>query len=288
MSGKWGRNFLGKLTTKNRTRENLKKMARICAYLILVVVFAAGFLFSMLVFNDLTESAKIFHLDRITFEGLNRADASHLEQLINDVISENVLAASLFQVRSILESENWIKSAVVRRRLPDKIEVYIEERIPEAVAVIEGELKVVDREGIALASFGPKFEFLDRPIIKGMISAAVEGARIWNSRRMKLYFDILHELDRGEKNYSKTISEVDLSETNQVRVIPTSEPVPVLLGERDYLQRYETFVSRMDLVREVKSRHGKIEWIDVTFTNRIILHTPRGQGQSEIDIRGSD
>ena len=249
MSGKWGRNFLGKLTTKNRTRENLKKMARVCAYLILVVVFAAGLLFSMLVFNDLTESAKIFHLDRITFEGLNRADASHLEQLINDVISENVLAASLFQVRSILESENWIKSAVVRR---------------------------------------PKFEFLDRPIIKGMISAAVEGARIWNSRRMKLYFDILHELDRGEKNYSKTISEVDLSETNQVRVIPTSEPVPVLLGERDYLQRYETFVSRMDLVREVKSRHGKIEWIDVTFTNRIILHTPRGQGQSEIDIRGSD
>ncbi len=279
---------MAKRNTRNRTRENLKRVARFGARVTLLVVTASGLLFAGLVFNDLTASARIFHLDRIVFESLHEADGAQLEQLVRGAISENVLTVSLFRVRTLLESENWIKSAVVRRRLPDQLEIHIRERIPEAVAAIDGELRVVDRQGVALAPFGPRFQYLDRPIVKGMISSAVEGAGAWNSRRMDVYFQILGELDRGERHYSKTISEIDLSEVGRVRVIPAGEPIPVLLGEQDYLKRYETFMSRMDLVKEVKTRHGKIDWIDVTFANRIIIHTPRGQQQSASDALDSD
>lgn len=288
MSGKWERRSLAKRTTRNRTRGNLKRVARLAATAVLVFVVASGLSYAILVFNNLTTSARIFSLDRITFQGLHRADGNHLEQLIRDAFSDNLLTINLFQVRVLLESESWIKSAVVRRKLPDQIEVYVQERLPEAVAAIDGELQVVDREGIALAPFGPGFQFLDRPIVKGMISQEVEGARAWNSQRMEVYLQILDELDRGGQDYSRTISEVDLSEVSQIKVIPERELIPVLLGARDYLQRYETFVSRLDLVQEVKNRHGQIDWIDVTFTNRIIIHTPGGQKQSAVDVVGSD
>ncbi len=277
-----------KRTTRNRTRENLKRVARFGAAVVLVSVVASGLSYAILALNNLTASARVFSLDRITFQGLHRADGSHLEQLVRDAISENVLTVNLFQVRALLESESWIKSSVVRRRLPDQIEIYVQERLPEAVAAIDGELQVVDREGIALAPFGPGFQFLDRPIVKGMISHEVEGARDWNSHRMKVYFQILSELDGGGQEYSRTISEVDLSEVSQIKVIPEGELIPVLLGAQDYLQRYETFVSRLDLVQEVKNLHGQIDWIDVTFANRIIIHTPRGQRQSSVDMVDSD
>jgi cell division septal protein FtsQ len=279
---------LAKGTTKPRNRENLKKVARLTARVTLVVALVSAMLYGVLLFNNLTTSARTFHLQGVTFQGLEHADEDRLQQLVQQGVSTNVLTVKLSEVRELVEAESWIRAAVVRRRLPNQLEVYVQERIPEAVAAIDGELTIVDAHGVALAPFGLGFEYLDRPILRGLVSSVVEGARALNARRMQVYLQILGELDAGDEDYAGSISEVDVSDVSRVKVIPSQEPVPVLLGDRDYLQRYETFISRMDLVQEVKNKHGRIDWIDVTFDHRIIIHTPREKDQSTVKLLGSD
>ena len=275
------------MTTRHRNRANLKRVARSTARIALVVALVSSILYGVLLFNNLTTSARTFHLQGVTFQGLEHADEDRLQQLVQPLVSTNVLTVRLSEVRKRVEAEAWVRSAVVRRRLPNQLEVYVQERTPEAVATIDGELTIVDPEGVALAPFGPGFQHLDRPIVKGLLSPAVEGARASNSRRMQVYLRILDELEAGDQDYTATISEIDVGDVRRVKVIPSREPVPVLLGEGDFLQRYETFISRMDLVQEVKNKHGRIDWIDVTFDNRIIIHTPRGKDQSTVEALGS-
>ncbi len=267
-------------TTSHRNRENLKRVARLTARVVLVIALVSAILYGVLLFNNLTTSARTFHLLGVTFQGLEHADEERLQQLVQHVVSTNVLTVNLSDVRELVEAEPWIASAVVRRRLPNQLEIYVRERTPEAVAAIDGELRIVDAQGVELAPLGVEFEYLDRPIVRGLLSPVVEGARASNAQRMQVYLQILGELDSGNQEYAGDLSEVDVSDVNRVKVIPTVEPVPVLLGDRDYLQRYETFISRMDLVQEVKHKHGRIDWIDVTFDNRIIIHTPRNKADS--------
>ena len=276
---------MAKTTTRHRNRENLKKVARLTARVALVVALVSTILYGILLFNNLTSSARTFHLQEVTFQGLKHADEDRLQQLVQHVVSTNVLTVKLSELRERVEAEPWVRSAVVRRRLPNHLEVYVQERTPEAVAAIDGELTIVDPEGVALAPFGPGFQYLDRPIVKGLLSSAVEGARASNSRRMEVYLGILDELGGGDQDYTETISEIDVGDVSRVEVIPSREPVRVLLGEGHFLQRYETFISQMDLVQE---QHGRIDWIDVTFDNRIIIHTPRGKDQSPLEVQDSD
>ncbi len=163
---------------------------------------------------------------------------------------------------------------MVRRRLPDQLFVFVTERQPAAVATIDGQLQVVDASGVVLAPYGEAFQALDRPIVKGLKNVALENALHENSVRMATYLRILADMDAAGSGYTESISEIDVSDPERVAVVPTEEPVPVFLGDQDFARRYEVFLTRLDLYRELKARHGVIDSVDVTYDDKIIIHTP--------------
>lgn len=226
-----------------------------------------------------------FRLREIHFAGLKHVDVKELEQLIRGHFPENVLAVDLDDLRALVESEGWVDSAVVRRKLPDEIFVYVKERQPSAVAVIDGEMRVVDAQGVVLAPNGPRFQNLDRPIVKGLQNVARENAKAENADRMKAYLKILSELEQADAGYPRSISEIDVSDPQRVAVVPNVDPVQVYLGDRDFARRYKTFLSRLDLYRELKSQHGSIESVDVTYDDKIIIHTPESPSGGQVKRR---
>ncbi len=151
--------------------------------------------------------------------------------------------------------------------------IHITERQPAAVAAIDAELYLVDQEGVILDRPGPQHPSLDRPIVKGLKNVARENAREDNAVRMSTYLTVLTELT----SYNPSISEIDVGIPNSVAVIPQGDPVPVYLGDRDFLARYEIFVSQKDLYDRLKEEYGIIESVDVTYDDKIIFHTPRGK-----------
>jgi cell division protein FtsQ len=220
------------------------------------------------------EVAMGFELEQIHYQGLVHLDRRALDALIYQSVSENLMSLDLDRIRDLVESESWVREATIRRKLPDQLVIHIRERQAVALAAIDNELYVVDREGVILDRPGPSHQSIDRPIVRGLMNAALENAQEENILRMQVYLRVVEEL----VPHNHSISEVDVEIPKQVAVIPADDPIPVHLGNSDFLMRYETFMSQKDLYDRLKEEYGTIESVDVTYGNKIIFHTPQKKG----------
>jgi len=214
------------------------------------------------------------HLD---ITGVQNADKAALEALIRRSLPANLLQVHASQIRQIVESEPWVNAATVRRVLPDRLVVAIEERQPAAVATIDGEFYVVDANGSVLDRYGARHKSIDGPIVKGLINVARENAREENQARMRAYLAVIADFKTAAEDSLSYISEIDVENPRKVALIPTDEPIPVFVGDHSFLRRYQTFQNSRSLYEELKSQYGNIEYVDVTFEDKIIFHTPQTQ-----------
>ncbi len=228
--------------------------------------------------NSYVRSDNHFQLQAIEYQGANRFDAEAFNRLLLRTFGRNLLVMDLEKVRSLLESGTWVKEATVRRRLPDRLYLYITEREPVAVAAIDNDLYVVDEEGVILAPFGPDYSYLDRPIIKGLKNTARENALSENQRGVRAYLKLLQDFEADGADYSSRISEVDVSDPERVAVISLDDSVPIFLGKNGFARRFERFLSQRALYEKLKQKYGLIEYVDVTYENKIIFHTPQQGG----------
>lgn len=262
-------------TLKNRKRGNrsLKKIAGVVLRLLGLLLLGAAALYIWDSAQD-PNAPGAFRLKQTHFQGNDHVDTRELERLIHLSFPENVLLIDLTRLRSLVESEPWVKSAVVRRRLPNALYIYIQERTPVALAAVDGELYLVDSEGVFLDHYGPRYQAFDKPVVKGLKNVARENAASVNRERMSRYLELTRELSQGEQDYTATLSEVDVADPQRLAVVPSSEPVPIYLGDRDFRRRYEIFLQRRDLFEELRRQYGSIESVDVTYEGKIIFHTP--------------
>ncbi len=244
-------------------------------FLMLLLVFGG---LSWIVYYawDSPYALKYFQLREIHFEGGTHVSEESLRQLIQKASPPNLLRIDLEHVRGIVETEAWVKSAVVRRKLPDELYIYVAERQPAAVAAIDRELYIVDEEGTILDRQKSDY-LLDRPVVKGLRKLTPEDAQTHNSSRMHAYQRLLAELSSGEKDHSASVSEVDVENPERIGIVLDHDPVPIYLGGNRFLERYERFLSQRSLYRELKREHGLIEYIDLSYENKIIFHTPDEQ-----------
>jgi cell division protein FtsQ len=89
--------------------------------------------------------------------------------------------------------------------------------------------------------------------------------------RMRAYNSLVHDLDSGGAQYSKDLSEVDVSdlENLKVRVNDPQGDVLVELGASDYLKRYQTYVSH---VQEWRQQFQKLESVNLRYDNQVIVN----------------
>ena len=89
--------------------------------------------------------------------------------------------------------------------------------------------------------------------------------------RMKTYEEMVRDLDSGGAHYSQDLSEVDLTDLEdvKVRVNDPAGDVLVHLGSSDYLRRYKIYVSHAQAWRQ---QFQKLESVDLRYDNQIIVN----------------
>lgn len=264
---------------QNQTKR--KTIVRVTLTALRVLLLAAAlFLSGYSLYH--AQSSPYFDLTEIHYQGILHTDRETLDGLIRNAFPRNILLLELDRVRSLVESESWVKTARIRRKLPGQLFIYITEREPAAVATIDNELYLVDAEGVVLDRYGPRYEAIDKPIVKGLKNVARENAREDNRARMAVYLRVLADLNSPPKDYSQSVSEINVEDPERVAVIPAEDPVPVYLGNQKFLRRYQIFLSKKDLYRQLKEEYGVIESVDVSYEKKIIFHTPQGKGETVI------
>jgi len=154
----------------------------------------------------------------------------------------------------------------VMRFAPDRITIHIKERTPVAFAQIGSRIMLADASGVLMdLTSKKKYSF---PVILGMTGTEPLSTR---SEQMKIYNDVVRQLDSEGAHYSQDLSEVDLSDPEDVKVL-TNDPeggVLVHLGSSNYLDRYKIYVAHL---RGWREQFQKIESVDLRYDRQIIVN----------------
>jgi cell division protein FtsQ len=204
--------------------------------------------------------------DDIEMTGLSNVTRGQVMEVMGGDIGRNVFFIPLDERQKQLQQIPWVESASVMRFAPDRIKIQIKERTPVAFAQIGSKIELVDSTGVLMElTSKKKYSF---PVILGMSSSQPLSTR---SAQMKIYTQVVHELDSDGAHYSQELSEVDLSDPEDVKVL-TNDPdgeVLVHLGSSNYLDRYKIYVAHL---REWRQQFPKLESVDLRYDRQIIVN----------------
>lgn len=204
--------------------------------------------------------------DSIEISGLQNVTRSQVMEVMGGDIGRNIFFVLLAQRKKQLEQIPWVESASVMRFVPNRLRIDIQERTPVAFARIGPKILLVDAVGTLMElPARKKFSF---PVIVGMNSGEPLSTR---AARMKIYRELVRQLDADGARYSQDLSEVDLSDPDDVKVLANNREGEVLvhLGSGDYLQRYKIYVSH---VQEWRQQFQKLESVDLRYDRQIIVN----------------
>src|SRR5580692_9662990 len=204
--------------------------------------------------------------DNIEVTGTQNVTKAQIMEVMGADIGRNIFFIPLAQQKVQLEQIPWVESASVMRFVPNRLAVEIHERTPVAFARVGPRMFLIDAGG-TLVELSPKHKY-SFPVILGMNPGEPLSTR---RPRMKAYADMVRDLDAGGAHYSQDLSEVDLSDLEdvKVRVNDPAGDVLVHLGSSDYLRRYKIYVSHAQGWRQ---QFQKLESVDLRYDNQIIVN----------------
>jgi cell division protein FtsQ len=204
--------------------------------------------------------------DNIAVTGMENVTKAQIMEVMGADIGRNIFFIPLAQQKAQLEQIPWVESASVMRFVPNRLTVEIHERTPVAFARVGPRISLIDAGGTLMEL--PQKHKYSFPVILGMNPGEPLSTR---APRMKAYNELVQELDSSGARYSQDLSEVDLTdlENLKVRVNDPAGDVLVELGSSDYLKRYRTYVSH---VQEWRQQFQKLESVNLRYDNQVIVN----------------
>jgi cell division protein FtsQ len=199
-------------------------------------------------------------------------------------LGRNIFYIPLSQRRIELERIPWVEHATVMRIMPNQLRVSVRERVPMAFVRVGDQIKLVDAAGVIL-DMSPammasrKFSF---PVVTGVNPSDPLSMR---AARMQLYEKFIHALDGSGEHISANLSEVDLSDPEDVRATVPSKSSDLLLhfGDTNFLARYRIYQSHLN---EWQQQYPQLAAVDLRYENEVVLKMA-SQGPAAAGDQGS-
>lgn len=197
---------------------------------------------------------------------LTRAD---LLSVFGSDIGRNLFFVPLAERRAELEQIPWVEHATVMRVLPNQLRVAVSERTPIAFVEINGQIELADGAGVIL-QMSPQdmaARHYSFPVVLGINPGdplSVRGAR------MQLYQRFLEDLDSGGEKVSSRLSEVDLSDPEDVKATVPENGTDLLLyfGQEDFLARWQNYEAH---ITQWRAQYPNLASVDLRYEREVVL-----------------
>ncbi len=246
-----------------------KKTAARLLWVRIVFAAAAATALGAAVFYKYEEHSWRFRLDssdNIEMAGLSNVTRTQVMEVMGGDIGRNIFFIQLDQRQKQLQQIPWVAAASVMRFAPNRIKIQIHERTPVAFAQVGSKVMLIDAGGVLMDLTNKKrYSF---PVIIGM---SVNEPLSTRSIRMKTFNELVRQLDSSGGHYSQELSEVDLTDPEDVKVL-TNDPsgeVLVHLGSANFLDRFKIYVAHL---REWRQQFTKLESVDLRYDQQIIVN----------------
>ena len=226
----------------------------------------------------------------IQIAGNSHLTRAQLLSVFGEDVDRNVFNIPLAERRTELESLPWVAHATVMRLLPNRIRVAIVERSPVAFVRQGAQIGLVDANGVlfdlpgpdaeeasgagavAVARSAPNYSF---PVLTGISAADPLSTR---AARMGIYMSFVSALDATGESISHRLSEVDLSNPEDVKaIIPDAgsagADILVHFGEERFLERYRQYENHL---AEWRTQYPKLASVDMRYERQVVLEMQPG------------
>jgi cell division protein FtsQ len=214
--------------------------------------------------------------DNISISGTDNVSRNQVLDVMASDIDRNIFFVPLEQRKKQLEQIPWVQSASVMRLLPNRVKIVLKERTPVAFVEIGSHIELIDASG-AIMEMPPgqtaKYSF---PVIVGITDSDPLSTR---AARMKLYSQLVKELDASGAHYSGDLSDVDLSDPDDVKATVTDPKGAVLvhLGASNFLEHFKVYVAH---VQEWRTQFQKLESVDLRYDHQVIVNPDSARVQA--------
>jgi cell division protein FtsQ len=210
----------------------------------------------------------------IEFDGNAHVTRAQLLGIFGEDVERNIFTVSLTERRAELERLPWVAHATVMRLLPNRMRVSIVERTPVAFVRQGSHIGLVDANGVLLdmpvdAKASGHYSF---PVVTGISANDPVSTR---AARMRIFARFTSELDGSGEKISEKLSEVDLSNPEDVQALIPDHSTLILVhfGEDNFLERYRRFKEHLP---EWRMLYPKLSSVDMRYEQQVVLQMPPG------------
>jgi cell division protein FtsQ len=207
----------------------------------------------------------------IEIEGNSHLTRAQLLSIFGGDVERNIFTVSLAERRAELERLPWVDHATVMRLLPNRMRVSIAERTPVAFVRQGNHIGLVDANGVLLdmPTDAPATTHYSFPVVTGIGGDEPLSTR---AARMKIFARFTSELDAEGEKISQNLSEVDLSNPEDVKALIPDHASDVLVhfGEENFLDRYRKYEAHLS---EWRAQYPKLSAVDMRYERQVVLET---------------
>jgi cell division protein FtsQ len=235
----------------------------------------------------------LLHSSQVELAGNNSVSRGSVLAIFKQDQGHSVLRIPLTERRRQLEAIPWVEQAIVRRALPNSIEVEITERVPIAFLRQGSDMSLVDIHGVILERpLKANFHF---PVVTGINEGMTPNER---ERRMQLFAGFTQQVESTRARAMEQVSEVDLSDASDLRAsmsglngdngsngsssnrawdnaaghsseTQTDSLVLVHFGDNDFATKYRTL---LDDFGQWHAKTGRVESVDLRFNGEAVVN----------------
>lgn len=232
---------------------------------IVAVVAYGGYLLHTVLFYS-----PLFDISSEEIRGLQHISENQIAEKVKvfEDQNKNIFALDLDGLRQSIEQLPWVKEAVVRRTLPDKLIINVTERVPLAFVRMENATLLVDEDGAFLDDYAVAASRLDFPVIQGIESGESPAIIARNTKRLAAYRNLIQQLDEKGAMLSRDISEVLLADPENVTIILNDETVHVKLGSSGFQEKFRRYLA---MGRQLKQKYPLLDAVDLRYPNQVVI-----------------
>jgi cell division protein FtsQ len=227
---------------------------------------------------DRVVNASTLQVSRITVKGASRLSTGEVRALVDGLRGTNILTADLSRYRRRLMESPWVADAALRRILPSTVEILISERSPVGVCRLGSDVYLLDRSGMLIDEFGPKYADFDLPLIDGVVRKQGGPNSVIDEQRTALAVRVIDAL-APHKALATRLSQVDVSSLNDAVVLLDDDPAYLHLGTERFVERLKVYLEIGSALRE---RVPELDYVDLRFGSRIYVRAAGGKTLHEV------
>jgi len=159
------------------------------------------------------------------------------------------------------------------------------ERQPVAFVRQGQQIGLVDANGVLLdmSAAGMARHRFSFPVITGIDARDTLAAR---KARMAVYQRLIADLDSGGRHFSEQISEIDLTDPEDARMLMPEPGRDILahFGQERFLERYQRYLAH---IADWRQQYPNLAAVDLRYDQQVVLEMTPGAGGSQAASAGT-